>query len=717
MSKVFNISFLHAKTKNQIIDGLMYRKKKLKNNQGMLFHTGLKVSSFWMKNTFIPLDVLFLNKNGKILGYKKNNKPHSLKGISIGKKSFYVLEMNGGWVRENKVKVGDKIKIRKSRTRKKRGGARHPLTDLASNDMLEYFRNPETNDFLDEAMQICRGSVVKRCLSRELIDAGVPRIPYDNLTDEDKNKYHRVIELCKPTTIVVPWNTQSGEGQGGGRKKKTRKKRGGTANLCKLFLERNNGTVPVDADHTEIDKYCKDHGDTNITPNAGNLCEVTTGNCWLPGNVHPRRLLRVNRPGNNQGNRRASVATTSLAAPRLVRQGGKRRRRTRKKTAGVKIDIGSFWTRINPTNNDKDVWQVIGIISHEGKGIIQIAKPENGNTMMRSYEKENFFRLYKPFNEKPGGDAVPQKVPKESGGDKIGGRRHKKTRKMRGQGKKRKKEDSSGSSGSKPAKKKTSTPQVDEATKCGICLKATRCTRCDNAVIHCPACNGIFHRYCLSVWINTVLPEVATCPLCRVVLPEETYTILGVPHPNQANNNNNVTITALDVDELYPIVNPTMITGNQGESEIQNVLRALISNVGEVTRFEIMSAVRFAITRAEQVAQHLGGNYNTTTNRTPFLQALIADWAALGGHGYYRYLNAYTGIASIGMEPQIQPNELQLHTQNRERIENVATIQDLYAIINETIANYEAGPGTTNAQVTPFYQALIDDRVFLEVFL
>lgn len=123
MSKVFNVSFLHAKGKNQIRDGLMYRKKKLKKNQGMLFHTGLKVSSFWMENTFIPLDVLFLNKNGKIIGYKEKNKPHSLKAISIGKRSFYVLEMNAGWVKNNKVKVGDKIKIRnRKKTRKKRGG-------------------------------------------------------------------------------------------------------------------------------------------------------------------------------------------------------------------------------------------------------------------------------------------------------------------------------------------------------------------------------------------------------------------------------------------------------------------------------------------------------------------------------------------------------------------------------------------------------------------
>ena len=120
----------------------------------------------------------------------------------------------------------------------------------------------------------------------------------------------------------------------GRRKKKTRKKRGGTANLCKLFFDRNNGNVPIDTDHTVIDKYCKDHGDTNIPPNTNNLCEATTGNCWLPVNIQPRRqLIRVNRRGNNQGSRRASVASTSLAPGRLRRQGGKRRRKkkTRKK--------------------------------------------------------------------------------------------------------------------------------------------------------------------------------------------------------------------------------------------------------------------------------------------------------------------------------------------------------------------------------------------------
>ena len=45
----------------------------------------------------------------KIVGYKENNKPHSLKSIMINKPSRYVLEMNGGSVKLNKLNIGDKI--------------------------------------------------------------------------------------------------------------------------------------------------------------------------------------------------------------------------------------------------------------------------------------------------------------------------------------------------------------------------------------------------------------------------------------------------------------------------------------------------------------------------------------------------------------------------------------------------------------------------------
>lgn len=93
------------------VKGLMYVKEPLHSRYGMLFDMGYKVNSMWMKNTFIPLDVIFLDKNMNIIGYKENNKPHSLKSISINKPSKYVLEMNTGTVKKFNLEIGDKIKF------------------------------------------------------------------------------------------------------------------------------------------------------------------------------------------------------------------------------------------------------------------------------------------------------------------------------------------------------------------------------------------------------------------------------------------------------------------------------------------------------------------------------------------------------------------------------------------------------------------------------
>ena len=91
------------------VKGLMYVKEPLHTRYGMLFDMGYKVNSMWMKNTFIPLDVIFLDKNMNIIGFKENNQPHSLKSISINKVSKYVLEMNAGTVKKFNLKIGDKI--------------------------------------------------------------------------------------------------------------------------------------------------------------------------------------------------------------------------------------------------------------------------------------------------------------------------------------------------------------------------------------------------------------------------------------------------------------------------------------------------------------------------------------------------------------------------------------------------------------------------------
>ena len=105
------ITVEHANNASEIAKGLMYRKEKLPLNHGMLFHTGYKFNSFWMKNTYIPLDVLFLDNDLKILGFVENTTPLSLDSISIDKKSHYVLEMNAGWIHNNNVKINDIIKI------------------------------------------------------------------------------------------------------------------------------------------------------------------------------------------------------------------------------------------------------------------------------------------------------------------------------------------------------------------------------------------------------------------------------------------------------------------------------------------------------------------------------------------------------------------------------------------------------------------------------
>ena len=91
------------------VKGLMFVKKPLNPRYGMLFDMGYKNNSMWMKNTYIPLDIIFLDENMNIIGYKENNQPHSLKYISIDKPSRYVLEMNAGSIKNFNLRISDKI--------------------------------------------------------------------------------------------------------------------------------------------------------------------------------------------------------------------------------------------------------------------------------------------------------------------------------------------------------------------------------------------------------------------------------------------------------------------------------------------------------------------------------------------------------------------------------------------------------------------------------
>jgi uncharacterized protein len=91
--------------------GLMYR-RDLPANHGMLFiFPAERVNSFWMKNTPIPLDMIFINRERKIVGIVHETVPFSLDGRSVSVPSQYVLEINGGLSRRYGFKAGDVVRF------------------------------------------------------------------------------------------------------------------------------------------------------------------------------------------------------------------------------------------------------------------------------------------------------------------------------------------------------------------------------------------------------------------------------------------------------------------------------------------------------------------------------------------------------------------------------------------------------------------------------
>jgi uncharacterized membrane protein (UPF0127 family) len=91
--------------------GLMWR-KTLPEGKGMLFIFPTEQDhSFWMRNTLIPLDMIFIDGKQSIVGMAENAQPGSLASHSVGVPSKYVLEVPGGWCQKVGIRAGTRVAI------------------------------------------------------------------------------------------------------------------------------------------------------------------------------------------------------------------------------------------------------------------------------------------------------------------------------------------------------------------------------------------------------------------------------------------------------------------------------------------------------------------------------------------------------------------------------------------------------------------------------
>ncbi len=104
-----------AETSAEKTKGLMYR-AELPENQGMLFVFEKDAPrTFWMKNTLIPLDMIFINSEWKVVEVKANVQPCREDPCPSypSEPAMYVLEINGGMAEKSGIKVGSIVSLRK----------------------------------------------------------------------------------------------------------------------------------------------------------------------------------------------------------------------------------------------------------------------------------------------------------------------------------------------------------------------------------------------------------------------------------------------------------------------------------------------------------------------------------------------------------------------------------------------------------------------------
>jgi uncharacterized membrane protein (UPF0127 family) len=103
----FNVEL--ALTDDQHARGLMFR-RELPEGQGMLFDFKIEREvGFWMKNTYIPLDMIFIRADGTIRRIAANTEPLSERQVPSGGPIRFVLEVAGGTAKKLGIEPGNKV--------------------------------------------------------------------------------------------------------------------------------------------------------------------------------------------------------------------------------------------------------------------------------------------------------------------------------------------------------------------------------------------------------------------------------------------------------------------------------------------------------------------------------------------------------------------------------------------------------------------------------
>ncbi|MBN1213559.1 MAG: DUF192 domain-containing protein [candidate division Zixibacteria bacterium] len=89
--------------------GMMFR-EDMEEEQGMFFiFPAEEIRSFWMRNTYLPLDMIFINRDNDIVTIRKNTVPLTENSYFSTGPAIYVIEVNAGFADRHGVRVGDRI--------------------------------------------------------------------------------------------------------------------------------------------------------------------------------------------------------------------------------------------------------------------------------------------------------------------------------------------------------------------------------------------------------------------------------------------------------------------------------------------------------------------------------------------------------------------------------------------------------------------------------